>query len=226
MDRRAVTVTHLAAPDRDTHDRIARVFARAFFTDPAFTYIFPDPQQRNRQLTWLWQRINQLTARHGHTYVTEHACATETARVVLQPSAAVLCRPPHAPASSSLWRKLRIGLLKMPFALGRRSLGRLSTVSSDVGRHYRSFPAPFWLINAIAVEPDRQGQGLGSALLAPVLARADAQGLPCGLVTHNPANLVFYRRHGFAVVAERPIAPDGPPGWALLRQVCAASPAG
>ncbi|GII42048.1 GNAT family N-acetyltransferase [Planotetraspora phitsanulokensis] len=54
--------------------------------------------------------------------------------------------------------------------------------------------------------PDRQGQGLGSAVLRTVLEGADAQGMAVGLnVLQGSAARRLYERHGFAVEAEDPV---------------------
>ncbi|WP_308163983.1 GNAT family N-acetyltransferase [Nonomuraea sediminis] len=54
--------------------------------------------------------------------------------------------------------------------------------------------------------PDRQGQGLGSAVLRTVLEGADAQGVAVGLnVLQGSAARRLYERHGFVVEAEDPI---------------------
>jgi GNAT superfamily N-acetyltransferase len=52
----------------------------------------------------------------------------------------------------------------------------------------------------LGVDQARQRQGIGSALLAPTLERADLERLPCYLETLATMNVPFYERHGFAVV--------------------------
>jgi GNAT superfamily N-acetyltransferase len=62
----------------------------------------------------------------------------------------------------------------------------------------------------VGVRRDRQGTGLGAALLASVLDRCDADGTPAYLENSNPANAAFYARHGF--VERDPVAlPGGAP---------------
>jgi len=61
---------------------------------------------------------------------------------------------------------------------------------------------------------------MGSALLQPVLARADAHRLSCYLETGVMRNLGFYERHGFQVVAEGMLPRGGPPLWAMVRAPC------
>jgi ribosomal protein S18 acetylase RimI-like enzyme len=61
---------------------------------------------------------------------------------------------------------------------------------------------PHWYLPLIAVDPARQGQGLGDKLMAHALARCDADGLPAYLESSNPRNLSFYQRHGFTVLGK------------------------
>ena len=77
-------------------------------------------------------------------------------------------------------------------------------VAHDGGRA-RHAPEPHWYLYLLGVEPARQGRGVGRALLAPTLARADAGGVPCYLETQNSRNVGFYERLGFRVTSD---------GWA------------
>ena len=79
-------------------------------------------------------------------------------------------------------------------------------------------PGPCVILSGIAVEPARQGQGIGSALLAAGLARADAARLQVFLTTNSERNVSLYARHGFAVATEEPLPRGGPPAWALVRR--------
>lgn len=56
---------------------------------------------------------------------------------------------------------------------------------------------PCWHLAFIAVDPVRQGKGMGSALLKASLDQCDADGRPAYLESTNPANLSLYRRFGF-----------------------------
>ena len=59
---------------------------------------------------------------------------------------------------------------------------------------------PHWYLPMIAVDPARQGQGHGSALLREALARCDRDGLLAYLESSNPRNIPLYERHGFKVL--------------------------
>ncbi len=69
----------------------------------------------------------------------------------------------------------------------------------------------------IGVEPSRQGQGIGSALLQPVLIQANEEHLICYLDTTNEKNLSFYERNDFIVVARAQLSLESPPVWAMVK---------
>ena len=59
------------------------------------------------------------------------------------------------------------------------------------------------LLDHLYVAPQAQGRGVGAAVMAGVLADADARGLPVrvGALRESDANR-FYARHGFELVEE------------------------
>ena len=73
-----------------------------------------------------------------------------------------------------------------------------------------------WYLPWLAVRPERQGAGLGAALLRDGLARVDADGLPAYLETPNPRTIPLYERDGFAVTAVAQ-AGECPPVTCMLR---------
>ena len=60
-----------------------------------------------------------------------------------------------------------------------------------------------WLLDHLYVAPAAQGRGVGAAVMAQVLAEADARGLPMrvGALRGSDANR-FYARHGFELVEQ------------------------
>jgi GNAT superfamily N-acetyltransferase len=75
---------------------------------------------------------------------------------------------------------------------------------------------PFWYLGVLATHPDRQGEGLASALIAPIVARADHDGLDCCLETSTARNRAFYERRGFTDALDIEFE-AGPPTWWLRR---------
>ena len=62
-----------------------------------------------------------------------------------------------------------------------------------------------FLVWLFAVSPARQRRGLGRRLMSAALAEADAAGAPAYLWTAKPANVPYYRSHGYEVFAEATI---------------------
>ena len=77
---------------------------------------------------------------------------------------------------------------------------------------------PHWYLATLGVAVGRQGHGMGSALMRPVLEHCDGEGLPCYLESSKERNVPFYRRHGFEVVKQVSLPGDGPPIWTMWRE--------
>ncbi len=77
--------------------------------------------------------------------------------------------------------------------------------------------APHVALSTVGVLPEAQGAGLGTATLAPGLARADRETLPAHLETSSAANVRFYRRLGFDVSAAVDLPGGGPRTWLMHR---------
>lgn len=77
---------------------------------------------------------------------------------------------------------------------------------------------PSWYLATTGVHPEHQRQGLGSAVLRPILKRCDADGSPCLTETSSLDNVRFYARLGFEVVARVSMPEDGPDVWIMQRK--------
>jgi GNAT superfamily N-acetyltransferase len=75
---------------------------------------------------------------------------------------------------------------------------------------------PYWYLGVLATRPQRQGEGLATAVMRGVLERADSEGVDCCLETSTDRNREFYRRRGFSDETALHIA-SGPPTWWLRR---------
>ena len=127
------------------------------------------------------------------------------------------CWLPPGRTNPGLLDALRGGLFDAGLRLGPAGLRRLMRLTPTMDRaHHAVQPGPHWYLFLLAVDPARQGQGLPAEVLAPVLSRADAEGLPVYLDTHNPANPAYYARHGFAEAVHDVV--DGLRFWGLRRE--------
>ena len=200
IERRAIPLRRVQIP------QAAAAAARSFHNDAMFTYIFPDPAARPRQL----RRFLHVGLRYGVLY----------GEVTTTPDGAgtALWLTPGQTEISPM-RMVRSGMAALPLMIGLAAFRRFLTFASYGDEvHARLMQEPHWYLLNLAVDPPRQRQGVGSALLAPTLARADRAGQPCYLETNVPENLSFYARHGFAVAHEGRVSDGGPAFWALIRR--------
>ncbi len=184
----------------------AAVLARAFLDDPAWLWAIPEDDSRAHVLPWFFGAATRYGLRFGEVRAT--GGNVEGAAILLPPKRARL----H---SLSL---ARTGLWLMPFKTGFGAFSRFLTMRRTLEeRHKLDVPPHHWYVWLLGVDPPRQGQGVGSALLRSIIASADRDGVPCYLDTTRERNLNFYRRHGFEVVYEGDFPQGGPHLWTLQR---------
>jgi ribosomal protein S18 acetylase RimI-like enzyme len=181
---------------------LTRTLARAFDDDPVAAWACPPPRERPRMLERFYAvRLRQLLA--------QDEVWTDPAR-----RAAALWAPPER------WRNtLRDDLALTRGLLRPRLLARLPLVAGGMLGLERSHPAspPHWYLAILGTAPEAQGRGLGSAVLAPVLARCDEDRVGAYLESSKERNVAFYARHGFRVVRVLRL-PRGPHLWAMWRE--------
>jgi len=182
------------------------VLGRAFFDDPLLTYILPDESKRGPQVRWFMEHGAKYGQTHGEVYTT--VGKVEGNAVWLPPGEVKM----------TMARMARAGLLFAPFKFGVGGFNRfLGAVNYLEHLHERDLPQRHWYLLILGVDPPRQGQGVGGALIQPVLARADAEGLPCYLETMKTRNVPFYQKHGFEVVVEDDLPKGGCHFWTMKR---------
>jgi len=185
--------------------RVAALLARAFHDDPFMCYAIPNAHQRRHLLPWLIGLNVRDGCGYGEVYTTPGG---EGAAVWLPPGR----------ARRTPWRMLRAGMLAAPLRVHWSILRRLAAVEAHAQALYDRFaPEPHWYLTQLGVEPAQQRQGIASRLLAPMLSYLDAQALPGYLETENEANVAFYERRGFRVVAADASLPAGLHIWAMRR---------
>ena len=80
---------------------------------------------------------------------------------------------------------------------------------------HKAVEGPHWYLGAVGTRPERQGQGLGSALVKIGTDQADAAGVQCYLETGTDENVAFYRKRGFEVSGQAEF--DGYPVYGMIR---------
>ena len=81
-----------------------------------------------------------------------------------------------------------------------------------------SCPAADWHLATMGTLPSCRRQGLGSAVLQPMLEQLDRDRQAARLETSTTGNVAFYQRHGFEVVAELELPHGAPTTWIMHRR--------
>ncbi len=190
------------AGNRDA-EALGAMFARAFDDDPIWAWLC---RSRMRRFTRLAAPFFATEARQ---YLRKSSAWT-----VPGCAAGALWAPPGT------WRT-NVGDLARWAPSAARLFGvRLPVSLQALDAVDKLHPRePHWYLALLGTDPDRQGSGLGSAVLAPVLRRCDDEGIPAYLESSKEANVGFYERHGFAVTEVMHMGNgSGPPMWLMWRE--------
>jgi ribosomal protein S18 acetylase RimI-like enzyme len=178
----------------------AGAVARGFQDNEIWAWLVPGDRARARveRRSYRWM-IRQIFMRRRSAWMTASG------------SGASLWFPPGT-KDLSFREQLAEGLPFLPEGL--LSVGKASRLNDLVKAHWPE--EAHWYLSVLSVEPASQGKGHGSALIAPGLERADREGTGVWLETQTGANLPFYRRFGFELVARVEVEP-GIPLWMMWR---------
>jgi GNAT superfamily N-acetyltransferase len=192
---------------RDEIPTLAAVLARAFATDPFYRYLAGEAPERSQRM------------RDGWTGLLRHASDGLSATYTTDDHAGVALWQPPGRTGPGFVASLRLlpAMSRLAGGLGHlREVSRAMSFLEERRRRYA--PGPHFYLAALGVEPERQGEGIGTALVQPVLAKADAGGTPAYLETATGRNVLLYERLGFAVVEEPTLPDTDVHGWLMLRR--------
>ncbi len=201
----STTIDRLTKPDIP---EAARVLAVALDDEPGFVSVIPDPRLRGNVMGALFRILVQDAFPLGNVWV-----AKGDGQIV---GTAVWYAPGDFPMT--LLRQLRLVPVMLP--LLRYGRGMVSNLGRMEGNAKAAFPKePCWYLAALGVDPDRQGQGVGSHLMGAALAEIDGGNGAAYLETGEAINVRFYERFGFEVreSALQLAPPPGPTHWTMWR---------
>jgi GNAT superfamily N-acetyltransferase len=181
---------------------MAGALARAFYEDPAFSWVLHgDPARAGMLERGFELFLRRVWMEQEETFTTPAIAGV-----------AVWERPGQWRLSAAR----QAALLAPMTRVFRRRLPRLLRAILTLERgHPRD---PHYYLPFIGVDPRWQGRGLGGALLAPILERCDEERMPAFLEASTPRNLALYERHGFAVMHEFRLGRTAPPQWRMWRE--------
>jgi GNAT superfamily N-acetyltransferase len=180
---------------------ITALVAAAMWDGPVARWLHPDPAVRRRESPGYFEIFVEHAGRYGEVYA---AGDPDTGR----------------PSGVALWFPLT-SMIPPPADYDRRlkettgsAFDRVRELDAALDAHHPFDPHHY--LAFLAVHPDHQKRGIGSALLNRHHARLDRAGIPAYLEANDPRNRDLYLRHGYACRSVIQL-PDGPPLWTMWR---------
>jgi ribosomal protein S18 acetylase RimI-like enzyme len=185
--------------------KVGQSMAKAFLHEGNFIYMIPNEKKRQEALSWFFgDFVCRLGLKYGKVYLTADGSGGS---IWMDPGNKV--KPMGA---------IQAGMLSMPFHFGWRSFMRSTKLNSAIEKiRHQVIPVPHYYLMAIGVDPSKQGEGLGKALMQPGLSEADTHKKPCYLETFSEKKLRFYQNFGFEVCIESKTLENGPVFWGMKR---------
>lgn len=202
VETTAASRRHVREVLQDDVPALARAMALAFFDDPVVGHCFRDEAHRMRRI----RRGFELFLRR--VYLPGGACHVAAGLV-----GGALWLPPGT------WKLGRLDQLRLLPAMARIYGSELPRVLQVLGFLEERHPHdPHYYLAFLGVQPDAQGCGIGSALLAWAIERCERDALPAYLEASSERNRALYERNGFDVVEEVELPEAGPPMWLMWRE--------
>jgi ribosomal protein S18 acetylase RimI-like enzyme len=181
---------------------IVDLLVRAFDDDPVSCFAFGGDRRRRLGLrSFFATLLRRQYLPLGEVYTTADL------------GGAALWGPPDRPRRPV--RELADLVPTAPYIVGPGMLRTLRFLMEVDSLHPDE---PHWYLATLGADPDRQGRGIGSALLTSMLARVDEDGSPAYLESSKARNVPLYARFGFEVIEELHSSTGAPPMWRMWRE--------
>ncbi len=161
-------------------DPIIKTITQAFSTDPAARWIFPEAQQYMKCFPSFIEAFAGRAFERGNV-----DCVNDYSGAALWLSPGI--HPDEAAVATLLQHNI-----------SERDQERVFALFEQMEKYH---PAePHWYLPMIGVEPAKQGNGYGSALLKHALQRCDSDNKLAYLEASSAQTIPLYERHGFEVL--------------------------
>ena len=195
--------------DASHTDEATTVLTRAFFDYPMWRWVLPDDGHRRSALPVAMRASLAWGLILGHAYG------------IGRPLRGIAIWAPPGMADADVDPDgSRTGWERVVEAVGARGIRCFEAMVEEQRPHRDRFiPADGWYLPWLAVDPDAQRAGAGSALLRAMWEQLDPAGAATYLETENELNVPYYLKQGYRLV-HRGVLPDGGPEYfCFLRSV-------
>ncbi|MFI5986762.1 hypothetical protein ACIBEA_38610 [Streptomyces sp. NPDC051555] len=175
---------------RSAVTHLSTLLAVAFHQDALARWMVPDEQERAERLPGFFRAFVELSAAHGGVFTGPDG------------DAVLLFLPPGAEPDPARLAEAAAAL--GPYAPALHTIAALQDARHPHG-------PPHYYISFAGVRADRQRDGLVSALVGRLAARADAEGVGLYTEASSPGGEAASRRGGFERVGPEIVLPGGGP---------------
>jgi ribosomal protein S18 acetylase RimI-like enzyme len=195
------TLTRVRRATPADTDTIAEILTRGFFNDPVMEWIVPDPADRGRYAYNFFKAFGGAAIPANLTFVDSNGG-----------SAAIwLPVDPANPEPEDPELGAQIAEVVGPY------IERFAEVDQIMQSLHPDHTAHAYL-HFVSTVPERQGQGLGRAVIEAYLKELDAAGTPAYLEATTIQSARLYRRLGFEHLSFTIDLPDGPSMYPMWRE--------
>ncbi|MFD7080317.1 GNAT family N-acetyltransferase [Streptomyces sp. NPDC002181] len=193
--------------DQSDRDAVARLLDEAFRTDPVSSWVFPDPAHRAAvHVKFLGVFVDVALEEGRIDYAVDGSAAALWLRV-----------PAGDPEGDQEGGASEDDVPARMREAADPDNERCELVGRLTGEVHPTAEEHEYLL-MIAVAPDRQGEGLGTELMRPVLERCDREGVPAYLEASSERSRGLYERLGWTCTGEAVRLPQGPLMWPMWRK--------
>lgn len=193
--------------DLASRKRAAEVVAASFYDYPMFAVYFPDPDKRTRLLPWYLGNVLNCAIRYGEAFTTADF------------SGVIFILPPGH-TKITLAEYSRNGFFLTPFRLGLRDYINSQACEKFVADTHEKLMSGqlHYYLWGLTVDPGKKRTGVGTALMQPLLDKADDEKMPVYLETHDQRNVAYYQRTGFELIHQDMIPKYNLDIWCMRRE--------
>jgi GNAT superfamily N-acetyltransferase len=181
-------------------DTLSQLIAEAFFDLAVSQWLIPDPEARRAIFPGYFRILIDHAFAEGFVLTTPARDGT----------ALWICIGSDEPTERPRGYRDQLAAVTGPH------LARFQALDEALERHHPT-GVPHEHLAILAVRPDRQRLGIGTALLNARHTVLDLDWRPAFLEASDPAKRDIYRSHGYADLGEPIQLPDGPQMYPMIR---------